>query len=66
MVVVEYSPYIVIPIYVALFALGIFLILRLARNKTRKVSTLRNVTSKSVTHSLKWTARIGMCSAACQ
>lgn len=41
MVVVEYSPYIVVPIYVILFALGIFLVLKLARNKTRKVSTLR-------------------------
>ena len=41
MVVVEYSPYIVIPIYVMLFALGIILVLKLARNKTRKVSTLR-------------------------
>ena len=41
MVVVEYSPYIVLPIYVALFALGIFIVLKLARNKTRKVSTLR-------------------------
>jgi ferredoxin-type protein NapH len=41
MAIVEYSPYIVIPLYVALFALGIFLIHRFAKNKTRRVSTLR-------------------------
>jgi ferredoxin-type protein NapH len=39
--VTENSPYIVLPIYAIIVAIGIILILKLSKNKTRKISTLR-------------------------
>ena len=39
--VTENSPYIVLPIYALIVAVGIILILKLSKDKTRKISTLR-------------------------
>ena len=39
--VTENSPYIVLPIYALIVAIGIILILKLSKDKTRKISTLR-------------------------
>ena len=39
--VTENSPYLVLPIYAIIVAIGIILILKLSKDKTRKISTLR-------------------------
>ena len=39
--VTEYSPYIVVPLFFLIVAVGIILILKLSKNKTRKISNLR-------------------------
>ncbi len=39
--VTENSPYIVLPLYAIIVAIGIILILKLSKDKTRKISTLR-------------------------
>ncbi|HSV50019.1 MAG TPA: hypothetical protein VLH35_06850, partial [Candidatus Acidoferrales bacterium] len=41
MVVTENSPYIVVPLFFLVVAIGIILILKLSKNKTRKFSSLR-------------------------
>ena len=39
--VTENSPYIVVPLYFLIIAIGIILILKLSKDKTRKYSSLR-------------------------